>query len=55
MNLSFSNLNRETIIFDPTREVPDAIKILDQKKRDAMKKYEVRYQVENQARVRIFL
>jgi len=46
--------NRETIIFDPTREVPEAIKILDQKKKDAMKKYEVRYQVENQLRERDF-
>jgi hypothetical protein len=44
-------INRETIIFDPTREVPEAIKVLDQKKKDAMKKYEVRYKVENQMKV----
>ena len=47
--------NRETIIFDPTREVPEAIKVLDQKKKDAMKKYEVRYKVENQMRVTYFM
>jgi len=44
--------NRETIIFDPTREVPDAIKKLDQKKKDAMKKYELRYKVEEQVKER---
>jgi len=44
--------NRETIIFDPTREVPEAIKILDQKKKEAMKKYEIRYKVEEQIKTR---
>jgi len=44
--------NRETIIFDPTREVPEAIKVLDQKKKDAMKKYELRYKVEQDLRER---
>jgi len=46
--------NRETIIFDPTREVPEAIKVLDQKKKDAMQKYEVRYKVEQNLRERDF-
>jgi len=44
--------NREMIIFDPTREVPEAIKVLDQKKKEAMKKYELRYKVEDQLRER---
>ncbi len=47
-------LFRETIIFDPTKEVPEAIKVLDQKKMDRMKKYELRYQVEKQLRVIVF-
>jgi len=46
--------NRETIIFDPTRDVPEAIKVLDQKKKDAMKKYELRYKVEQDLRQRDF-
>jgi len=46
--------NRETIIFDPTREVPEAIKMLDQKKKEAMKKYELRYKVEEQIKTRDF-
>jgi hypothetical protein len=46
--------NRETIIFDPTREVPEAIKVLDQKKKDAMQKYELRYKVEQDLRERDF-
>jgi len=46
--------NRETIIFDPTREVPEAIKVLDQKKKDVMKKYEMRYKIENQIKERDF-
>lgn len=52
LNINSHPIHRETIIFDPTREVPEAIKILDQKKKDAMKKYEVRYQFENQTRER---
>lgn len=44
--------NRETIIFDPTREVPEAIKVLDQKKKEAMKKYELRYTIEQNLKER---
>ena len=31
--------NRESVIFDPTKEVPEPIKILDEKRKNAKKRY----------------
>ena len=45
------HLNREALIFDPTREVPDAIKNIDIQKRNAKKRFEIRYAMEKEIKV----
>lgn len=47
--------NRESVIFDPTKEVPDAIKVLDQKKQNARKRYQLKYQLQDEWKVIIML
>jgi hypothetical protein len=41
---------RETIVFDPTKEVSDNIKTLDKKKEAAKKRYRLRYDIEERCR-----
>ena len=43
---------RESIIVDPTKEIPEAIKQIDIKKKLAKQRYEIRYQLEKDLFVR---
>jgi hypothetical protein len=40
------------IIFDPTKEIPEPVRVLDMKKKAAKKRYEARYRLEDEYRVK---
>lgn len=44
-------MNREALVFDPTKEVPEAIKKIDIQKKNAKKRYETRYELEKEMKV----
>ena len=43
---------RETIVFDPYKEVPEEVKQFDLRKKNQKKRYELRYQLEDEYRDR---
>lgn len=47
-------MNRETVIMDPTKEVPEEIKVIDLQKKMKKKRYELRHNLEQEYRVLYF-